>query len=141
MLRRIIVGTDGSDVSRRALLVAFDLAAGLKVRPEIDVVSAVDYIELGGLTQAPSAAPDLLAEAADDALAAATELAAERGLAIWTHRIEGHPAPVLMDFAYETDAGLIVVGTHGRRGLTHAMLGSVCERILRESRIPVLVVR
>ena len=89
---------------------------------------------------APKDAPDLLADAADDALAVATELAAERGYLVRTHRIEGHPPTVIMDFARETDADLIVVGTHGRKGLAGAMLGSVCTRIIRESTIPVLSV-
>ena len=141
MLRRIVVATDGSAAARRALKVALDIAGDLKVRPEIDVVSAVDYIELGGgLTHAPEDAPDLLTDAADVALSVATELAAERGYLVRTHRIEGHPSTVIMDFARETDADLIVIGTHGRKGLARAMLGSVCESILRESTIPVLTV-
>lgn len=43
--------------------------------------------------------------------------------------------------AKEIDAGLIVIGTHGRRGFSHALLGSVAERVLRDAPCPVLVVR
>lgn len=54
---------------------------------------------------------------------------------------EGLPADVIRRVAADTGAGLIVIGTHGRSGVNRFMLGSVAERVLRESRIPVLTVR
>ena len=142
MIKRIVVGTDGSEIAQRALSVALDLASSLKTTPEIIVVSAVNYIQVGGgLTQAPDGAPDLLGEEADGALASAMELAAKRGFEIHTQRIEGEPASVLLHAANGINADLIVVGTHGRQGIMRAMLGSVCTRLLKESDIPVLTVR
>jgi nucleotide-binding universal stress UspA family protein len=54
---------------------------------------------------------------------------------------EGPPADVIRRVAEGAGAGLIVMGTHGRSGVNRLMLGSVAERVLRESRIPVLTVR
>jgi nucleotide-binding universal stress UspA family protein len=52
--------------------------------------------------------------------------------------ISGDPAERVLDAARDLDADLIVMGTHGRRGLSHLVLGSVAERVVRESPIPVL---
>jgi nucleotide-binding universal stress UspA family protein len=51
------------------------------------------------------------------------------------------PAEVIVETASSTGCELIVVGTHGRRGLSHLLLGSVAERVVRTSQIPVLTVR
>ncbi len=55
--------------------------------------------------------------------------------------VEGLPADVIRRVAADIGAGLIVIGTHGRSGVNRLMLGSVTERVLRESRVPVLTVR
>ncbi len=141
MIKTIVVGTDGSEIAHRALQVALDFAGDLKIMPEIRVVAAVDYIEAGGLTRAPDGAPDLLAQEADNALESAAELALERGFSIVTDRIDGAPASVLLNVAHAAKADLIVVGTHGRKGVMRAILGSVCVRLLEQSDIPVLAVR
>jgi len=55
--------------------------------------------------------------------------------------ISGDPAEQVLETARGLDADLIVMGTHGRRGLSHLVLGSVAERVVRESPIPVLTAR
>ena len=50
-------------------------------------------------------------------------------------------APVILEYAEEIDADVIVMSTHGRRGLSHALLGSVTEEVVRLSRCPVLTIR
>jgi nucleotide-binding universal stress UspA family protein len=54
---------------------------------------------------------------------------------------EGRPAAVILDVAEEISPDLIVIGSHGRSGLDHLLLGSVAERVLRKARCPVLVVK
>jgi len=51
------------------------------------------------------------------------------------------PGPAILDYATEEDVGLVVMGTHGRRGLNHLMLGSVAEEVVRRAECPVLTVR
>lgn len=53
----------------------------------------------------------------------------------------GYPADVIISYAREIDADLIVLGTHGRTGLTHLLLGSVAERVVQRARCAVLVTR
>jgi len=52
--------------------------------------------------------------------------------------ISGDPAERVLETARGLEADLIVMGTHGRRGLSHLVLGSVAERVVRESLVPVL---
>jgi len=54
---------------------------------------------------------------------------------------EGKPATAILEVASDLDPDLIVIGSHGRGGLDHLLLGSVTERVLRKSTAPVLVVR
>lgn len=53
----------------------------------------------------------------------------------------GTPAEAIVDFAAEQTADLVVISTHGRSGLSHVLLGSVAERIVREAPCPVLTIR
>jgi nucleotide-binding universal stress UspA family protein len=53
----------------------------------------------------------------------------------------GSPVEAIVDYASEKKIELIVIATHGRTGLSHALLGSVAERILREAPCPVLTLR
>jgi nucleotide-binding universal stress UspA family protein len=54
---------------------------------------------------------------------------------------EGSPRPVIVDAALELNCQMIVMGTHGRSGLAHLLLGSVAEYVVRNSKVPVLTVR
>jgi nucleotide-binding universal stress UspA family protein len=53
----------------------------------------------------------------------------------------GSPVEAIVDYAGEQNIDLIVIATHGRTGLSHVLLGSVAERIVRESPCPVLTIR
>jgi nucleotide-binding universal stress UspA family protein len=58
-----------------------------------------------------------------------------------TQLLEGEPGPRIVDYARDGEFDLIVMGTHGRRGFKHLLLGSVAERVLRTAPCAVLVVR
>ena len=64
------------------------------------------------------------------------------GLEVTPHMVRGlAPAEVIVETASNLGSELIVMGTHGRRGLSHLLLGSVAERVVRTSKVPVLTVR
>jgi len=68
----------------------------------------------------------------------------ERGLSVLSFaRLteSGSPAATILRMAEELDADVIVLGTHGRTGFTHLLLGSVAEQIIRRARVPVVTVR
>ncbi|MGQ0568251.1 MAG: universal stress protein [Armatimonadota bacterium] len=64
-----------------------------------------------------------------------------RGLRPAPHLIEGIPYLQIVEAAKGHQADLVVIGTHGRTGLSHMMLGSVAERVVRTSEVPVLTIR
>jgi nucleotide-binding universal stress UspA family protein len=65
----------------------------------------------------------------------------DQGIAVKTELIEGVPYKAIVDHAKENRSDLIVMGTHGRTGLAHALTGSVAERVVRLAHCPVLVTR
>lgn len=138
---RIIVAIDGSVVARHALSKVLDLAEELREPPAIHAVSVVDYLTLpAGLANAPSWAPDLLSSDAETALAVAAELARTKHCSLECRVLQGHVIAEVLAYASKINASVIAVGTHGRRGIRRAVLGSTCEGLLRESTIPVIAV-
>lgn len=139
---RLLVAFDGSPQAREALRVAFDFAHALGARADVHVVSVVDYVSLpAGLTEAPLGAPDLLASDAETELRVAQEIAIAAGQRINTRILRGPVTKEILRYAQSIGASLIIVGTHGRKGIARAVLGSTCEGVVRESKIPVLTVR
>jgi nucleotide-binding universal stress UspA family protein len=66
---------------------------------------------------------------------------ADKGVEISVVLKPGVAWETIVETASMVDAGLIVIGTHGRRGVPRAVLGSVAERVVRVSRLPVLTIR
>jgi nucleotide-binding universal stress UspA family protein len=64
-----------------------------------------------------------------------------QGLKVSSSLCEGVPYVEIVRVAQDTGADLVVIGTHGRTGLAHLLLGSVAERVVRTSTAPVLVIR
>lgn len=71
----------------------------------------------------------------------AEEIAAEHDRTVTTELEKGRPARVLVDVAEDGDYDLVVVGSHGRGGVSRVLLGSVAEAVVRRSPTPVVVVR
>lgn len=144
-VRKILVGVDFTEVSDRALRAAFALAASAG---NTQVHAA--WVR-SGLEGAPISAGkvarldreiDRLRAHVDGVLAAwASEHGQPNIPEIAVHEATGHVAPALVELAAALDAGLIVVGTRGRRGLARAVLGSVAGDVLAKATCPVLVVR
>jgi nucleotide-binding universal stress UspA family protein len=64
----------------------------------------------------------------------------DRDVPCTTSSLDGIPHKEIVDHAKKVGADLILIGTHGRSGLSHAVLGSVAERVVQRARRPVLVV-
>ncbi|MGC9992832.1 MAG: universal stress protein [Candidatus Cybelea sp.] len=142
MFKRIAVALDGSDCAAEALTVALQLAQS--EQSELGMCSVVDPIVIAGTTP-PSPAMDLvicdMEVEARRLVGDAVERAHQLGLTASGHACSGVPAFEILKYAQSFRADLIVMGTHGRKGIGHLLMGSVAEIILRESPIPVLVVR
>jgi len=147
MYERILVPTDGSDVAESAVDHALDLAE--KYDAEVHALYVVDidsvHLSLGTeqvdrLKQGRFGEMEELKEQADEATGAVAERGAERGLDVVEHVSGGRPHKLIASYAEDNEIDLIVMGSHGRAGVRRALLGSVTERTLRSTHIPVLVV-
>ncbi len=142
-LRRILVPVDFSPHSLKALRYARAFARQFKASLVLLHVNepVVFPSELG---YAPLATEALDRGFQKDAQARLTSLAAEctaEGMQTETSVRVGRPYNEISTAATELDADLIIIATHGFTGLTHVLLGSTAERVVRHATCPVLVVR
>ncbi len=146
-ITRILVATDFSDCARDALEYALALAGRLGA--EVDVVHAFErpvYFEVGVAhsVQLRHDVDQWLRELKQDAgnqLESLLKAYRDRAPGIRGTMREGKPVEEILKAAQETSADLIVIGTHGRTGLPHVLLGSVAERVVRSAACPVLTIR
>ena len=139
--RRILVATDFTETSDRALEAALELASRLGA--SLTVMHAYEIPILGVPDGALVATPELavrLSEAARTALDATLKRVEGRGVRVEAVLREGVAWEEIDHVADEIDADVIVIGTHGRRGLARALLGSVAENVIRTTYRPVLTI-
>jgi nucleotide-binding universal stress UspA family protein len=141
MSDRVLVPYDGSTQATNALKFTFEKF------PDADVtVLYVIHIPEGywGAFDGPEVQPPVTEKArehAEDVLETPRELAADRGLELDTDVLAGQPDNRIVEYAEEEGFDLIVVGSHGREGISRVLLGSVAEDVVRRSPTPVVVVR
>ena len=146
MYQRILVPVDGSATSDAGLAEAIKL--GRLTGATLRLVHVVDLMPYGGGFDLASAYTGelvpLLLEAGQKTLDAASEQVRSAGLALETQLLEAfasRASDLILDEARSCAADLIVIGTHGRRGIGRLMLGSDAEQVLRQAPVPVLLVR
>jgi nucleotide-binding universal stress UspA family protein len=137
--KRILVATDFSAGSDEALEHAIDLATGSGATLEILFVlePELEAFPLGLNLGSDDGA--LLAHV-DLELSRRAELVTKAGLTCHTKTVPGNAAAEIVRHARDIGADMIVVGTHGRRGLAHVVLGSVAEKVVHRSTCPVLTI-
>jgi nucleotide-binding universal stress UspA family protein len=142
MFKRILVAVDGSDTSNKALLVALDLAR--ESHGQVRLLHAVDELSSVHGYRYSAQLREVAHEAGQAVLDDALAIATRAGAAADTQLVD-IPGQRLGDDVAQAarawDADLVVVGTHGRRGVGRVLLGSGAEDVLRLSAIPVLTVR
>ena len=146
MYKRILVPVDGSATSRRGLRAAIGLAKAQ--RAKLVVLNVVDAMPIfatleGGMAFDPRLIQTLRAGGRKILAGAAAE-AKKRGLKAATVLAEntaGRVADVIVRQARKARADLIVLGTHGRRGLSRMVMGSDAELVVRYAPAPVLLIR
>lgn len=84
---------------------------------------------------------DTLVQQGEDIVAEATETLESLGLSPRTEVVQGNPAPTIAEYAERYDHDLVVLPTHGREGVSRYLLGSVTEKVVRLSSVPVLTAR
>lgn len=146
MYRNILVAVDGSHTSEIALQEAVKLAGEL--HGQLRILHAVDTVNLNLGTEFPDPVEimDIMIRSGEEILRKAQKDAREAGVQAETRLVEidtlGRRVPeVIAAEAESWPADLIVIGTHGRRGISHLFLGSVAEGVMRVATKPVLLIR
>ena len=143
-IRRVLAPTDFSDSSVPAVRYAAELTG--KFGAELVLLHVVQDLTLvvpDVMMPLPVTTPALneMVEGAKAGLAAFVKRLGLEGLSPKTEVRIGAPAAEIVTAAEDLKADLLCIGTHGRTGLAHFLLGSVAERIVRHSPCPVLTVR
>lgn len=137
-VRHLLVPIDGSPPSIAALDHAVALAEDCTATLDILHVHAPDEFEVGSMT--PSA-PSARRQTDHDMDAALDSARARLGDRVSLRTESGEPLRKILEIAGDGEYDLIVMGTHGRVGRLHSMLGSVAEGVVRNAPCPVLTVR
>jgi nucleotide-binding universal stress UspA family protein len=134
MYNDILIPTDGSQGAKAAL------EHGIEIASQWDATLHVLYVvdtRLGRSGPLLEALRDEGDEAVRDAEVAGTRV----GLTVVTEIVEGNPHEGILAYVSEHGIDMVIVGTHGRTGIDRVVMGSVAERVVRRSPVPVLTVR
>lgn len=149
MPTHVLVAVDGSPQSDRAVEFVADEWGGVRTT----LLYVIDPVQAGydagvlpsgseaWYQSAKESADDLLAESRERLVTARRDADQGVGRDIDTRTDVGRPAATIVDVADDVDADHVVVGSHGRQGVSRLVLGSVAEAVVRRSPVPVTVVR
>ena len=144
MYQCILFPTDGSDVTPKALQSALQLArlTGAKLQT-LSVKEPFPYSAISEMQPVPPQEFfDAQERVAESRVKAVTEAAAMAGIACEGFTVEAlHPWEAILEHAKAQGCDLIVMASHGRRGMSALLLGSETQKVLTHSNLPVLVVR
>ncbi|MBN2488363.1 MAG: universal stress protein [Methanosarcinaceae archaeon] len=141
MYRKILIATDGSEPNKKAISYGIELAKLSEAK-----VYAVFVVDTASFASIPMDTGwemmyELLQKEGADATRLVEDDAKALGVDVESAVIEGHPSHEIIEFAENNDIDLIVLGTLGKSGLDRFLLGSVAEKVSRNAKVPVLVVR
>ena len=137
MYDSILFPTDGSPGAAAALDHVLELAE--QYDATVHVLFVIDTTYLGS-AGAEATTVEALRTRSDGVVTNAVETALGRGVEAVREVREGQPYREIVDYGEEVGADLIVMGTHGRGGIDRLLLGSVAEKVVRASSVPVLTV-
>ena len=144
MFKRILVPTDGSDITAKAIQTAIALA---KVHgAELFAISVKEPFPYSAISEMQPVPPQEFYDAQERIAAsrvkAVEEAASAAGLRCNGHTVEAlHAWEAILDHAKAQHCDLVVMASHGRRGVAALLLGSETSRVLTHSPLPVLVVK
>ena len=144
MFKHLLVPVDGSSTSRQSIEKAIAIAEAFK--SEVTVIYVIDpYAFTGVGTDFSYGQAEYLSAAtaeANEAIEAAKKAFLEHGISVTASIVEGHAIyRGILETAESVKADLLIMGSHGRRGLEKLVLGSVTAQVLSHAHLPVLVVR
>ena len=140
MFEKILVATDGSEHGYRASRVALDL--GKISGGKVTAIYVADTVKTSHLPDDMLlfSIRELLLKEGKEALKQVEDLAKEKGVSFESVVVEGNPGSEIIRYAETSGMDVIILGAVGRTGLDKFLLGSVAEKVVRNSKIPVLTI-
>ncbi|HSI59081.1 MAG TPA: universal stress protein [Ideonella sp.] len=144
MYRNILVPTDGSDITSKAVDAAITLARSLGAR--LSTISVKEPFPYSAISEMQPVPPQEFFDAQERIAAArvktVVDAATAAGLECAAYTVEAlHPWEAIVDHVKTQGNDLIVMASHGRRGMAALLLGSETQRVLIHSKVPVLIVK
>lgn len=144
MFKHILVPTDGSDITAKAVQKAIELARTLGAR--LSTISVKEPFPYSAISEMQPVPPQEFFDAQERIAAGRVkqviDSAAAAGLACTGSTVEAlHPWEAILEVAGKENVDLVVMASHGRRGMAALLLGSETQRVLIHSKLPVLVVK
>ncbi|MGH8830491.1 MAG: universal stress protein [Polaromonas sp.] len=144
MFKHLLVPVDGSSTAGKAIGTAIAIAEAFK--SAVTVIYVIDPYAFSGVgTDFSYGQAEYLGAAtaeANEAIKAAKQAFEDHGISVTASIVEGHAIyRGILETAESLNADLVVMGSHGRRGLEKLVLGSVTAQVLSHAHLPVLVVR
>ena len=144
MFKRILIPTDGSDITAKAAQTAIELAKLLGA--SLHAISVKEPFPYSAISEMQPVPPQEFYDAQERIAAsrvkAVVDAATAAGVSCTGHTVEAlHAWEAILDHAKSQNCDLVVMASHGRRGVAALLLGSETSRVLTHSEIPVLVVK
>ena len=144
MYKRILFPTDGSDITAKALQEALGLAKLCKA--QLHTLAVMEPFPYSAISEMQPVPPQEFFDAQKRVALArvkvVTDAASAAGVECEAHTVEAlHPWEAILDHAKAQACDMLVMASHGRRGMSALLLGSETQKVLTHSTLPVLVVR
>lgn len=144
MFKRILVPTDGSEITAKAIATAIELAKSLGA--ELCTISVKEPFPYSAISEMQPTPPQEFFDAqeriASTRVHAVVAQSQQAGVACESHTVEAlHPWEAIIAYAQRLECDLLVMASHGRRGVSALLLGSETQKVLTHSKVPVLIVR
>lgn len=138
-IRKILVGFDGSESSKKAFTEAIDLAK--KIHASVTVLTVIHLPDFSPTMDEVDEEIEEAKKHYQPLLGNLRDMGAKNGVMVNVVEIKGHPAESLIKFAQEQKMDLIVVGTRGAGGFKKLLIGSVAQKVVSYSSVSVLVIK
>jgi nucleotide-binding universal stress UspA family protein len=144
MYQHVLVPTDGSELTKAAVEAAIKLAKALNAK--VSILSVKEPFPYSAISEMQPVPPQEFFDAQERIAHQRVKLASQAcdaaGVAWQGYTVEAeHPWEAIIDTAKMHSCDLIVMASHGRRGVSAMLLGSETQKVLTHSKVPVLVVR
>jgi nucleotide-binding universal stress UspA family protein len=144
MFKRILVPTDGSDITAKAVDTAISLAKSLGAK--VYTISVKDPFPYSAISEMQPTPPQEFFDAQERIAAKRVQTVIDTckaaGMVCEAHTVEAlHPWEAIIDHAKRQECDLVVMASHGRRGVAALLLGSETQKVLTHSQVAVLIVR